>query len=280
MSGFLEVLDGKSPLFSESQKKLAVYIEDNLDKAAFLRTNELARATGVSTATVVRFAQFLGYDGYMKMQKDIQDSIAKQVSENVGPLSSADSTTKLLNAVRQKDRENIDLTFDRLSKDRFEVAVSYVHNADRVIITGLKYADVLAPFIEQQLKEIGKNSVFLTLDSDDASNILASVSDRDAILCIAYSANAALLLDLLSSKRQRGARVIVISDNILVGASHVVDVILPVYGELSPGQISIVSTLSLLNAFMVALRNNSCRSGQGRTAPNMWTLQEILPYDQ
>ena len=47
--------------FSKGQKKLASYILDNYDKAAFLTAAKLGETVGVSESTVVRFAIHLGY---------------------------------------------------------------------------------------------------------------------------------------------------------------------------------------------------------------------------
>ena len=46
--------------FSKGQKKLASYILDNYDKAAFLTAAKLGETVGVSESTVVRFAIHLG----------------------------------------------------------------------------------------------------------------------------------------------------------------------------------------------------------------------------
>jgi len=50
--------------FSKSQKLIAEYLLNHSDKAAFFTAANLGKIVGVSESTVVRFANFLGYDGY------------------------------------------------------------------------------------------------------------------------------------------------------------------------------------------------------------------------
>ena len=63
--------------FSESQRLIAKYLLRNYDKATFLTAANLGKVVGVSESTVVRFADFLGYEGYPALQKDLQNRKSK-----------------------------------------------------------------------------------------------------------------------------------------------------------------------------------------------------------
>ena len=52
---FLSILQEKEPTFSKGQKRIARYITDSYDKAAFMTANRLGKTVGVSESTVVRF---------------------------------------------------------------------------------------------------------------------------------------------------------------------------------------------------------------------------------
>ena len=47
--------------FSKGQKKLADFIREDYDKAAFMTAAKMGEEVGVSESTVVRFATALGY---------------------------------------------------------------------------------------------------------------------------------------------------------------------------------------------------------------------------
>src|SRR5699024_11393485 len=65
---------------SKSQHKIADYILDNKHSAAFLTGAKLALAVGVSEATIVRFANFIGFSGYNDLQKNLAHSVEKQLN--------------------------------------------------------------------------------------------------------------------------------------------------------------------------------------------------------
>ena len=66
--------------FSKGQKAIASYIRENYDKAAFMTAGALGRKVGVSESTVVRFAYALGYKGYPKLQKHLQEIIKNKLT--------------------------------------------------------------------------------------------------------------------------------------------------------------------------------------------------------
>ena len=63
----IAILNEKEPTFSKGQKRIARYITEAYDKAAFMTANRLGKTVGVSESTVVRFAVDLGFDGYPSM---------------------------------------------------------------------------------------------------------------------------------------------------------------------------------------------------------------------
>ena len=60
---------------SKGQKRIAEFIVNHYDKAAFMTASRLGEKVQVSESTVVRFAIALGYDGYPALQKALQKLI-------------------------------------------------------------------------------------------------------------------------------------------------------------------------------------------------------------
>src|SRR5699024_8864513 len=65
---------------SKSQHKIADFILENPHSIPFLTGAKLAEMTGVSEATVVRFATFLGFEGYNDLQRQLATSVEKQLN--------------------------------------------------------------------------------------------------------------------------------------------------------------------------------------------------------
>src|SRR6478752_4848713 len=58
--------------FSKNQRVLARYVLANYQSVAFATVAQLATQSGVSEATIVRFAQALDFPGYPGLQKEIR----------------------------------------------------------------------------------------------------------------------------------------------------------------------------------------------------------------
>ena len=76
----LSILQEKDATFSKGQKRIARYITEAYDKAAFMTANRLGKTVGVSESTVVRFAVDLGFDGYPSMQKAMQEMVLNRLT--------------------------------------------------------------------------------------------------------------------------------------------------------------------------------------------------------
>ena len=65
---------------SKGQKRIADYILQHYDKAAFMTAAKLGVLAQVSESTVVRFATELGYAGYPQLQRALQDMIRTKLT--------------------------------------------------------------------------------------------------------------------------------------------------------------------------------------------------------
>jgi DNA-binding MurR/RpiR family transcriptional regulator len=106
--------------FSEGQKLIATYLLKHSDKATFFTAANLGRVVGVSESTVVRFADFLGYEGYPALQKDLQNRIKNKlntVSRLKRSIKIANSGESILYEVFRNDIDNIQKTMDNISRE-------------------------------------------------------------------------------------------------------------------------------------------------------------------
>ena len=68
----MQALAERCDTLPKTQRVLARHVLRNYQSVAFATITELARQTGVSEASVVRFANALGYSGYPALQKEIR----------------------------------------------------------------------------------------------------------------------------------------------------------------------------------------------------------------
>ena len=144
----LSVLEEKGPTFSKGQRRIAGYITESYDKAAFMTASRLGKIVGVSESTVVRFAVELGFDGYPEMQKAMQEMVmnrltsVQRIEVANDRIGNQDILTKVLNADADKLRQ----TADTISRESFQSAIDAILKARRIYILGVRSAAPLANF--------------------------------------------------------------------------------------------------------------------------------------
>ena len=121
----LHTIENNLSDFSKGQKRIAGYILENYDKAAFMTAAKLGKATEVSESTVVRFAAQLGYDGYPEMQKALQELIRGRLTSIQRIQASREQMDHqdILGSVMERDMESIHNAIERLDRSAFNSAV-------------------------------------------------------------------------------------------------------------------------------------------------------------
>ena len=69
--------------FSPKQKQLARHMLDNKYLVSFASANQVGESVGCSAATVVRFAQSLGYEGFSELRNNADMRSAAKSSAHI-----------------------------------------------------------------------------------------------------------------------------------------------------------------------------------------------------
>ena len=63
--------------FTDNEKRIASFIEQNLEAVSTMSIQTLASKTYTSHSALVRFAKKLNYDGFKSMRQDINNEVKK-----------------------------------------------------------------------------------------------------------------------------------------------------------------------------------------------------------
>ena len=93
---------------SKSHKKIADFICEHYDKAAFMTAAKLGEKVQVSESTVVRFASLLGFEGYPEFQHVLREIIKNKLTavQRMEITSSKFAEKDILSTVISSDIEN------------------------------------------------------------------------------------------------------------------------------------------------------------------------------
>ena len=124
----MRLIQARFSRLSKGQKLIAEYILKNYDKAAFMTAAKLGVSVGVSESTVVRFANELGFSGYPKLQKALQELIKNKLTTVQRLELSNDYVSEgyALKGVLKADMENIRATLEKINYNTFEEVVWHI----------------------------------------------------------------------------------------------------------------------------------------------------------
>ena len=150
------LINEKLPTFSKGHKRIANYILDHYDKAAFMTAQKLGKTVGISESTVVRFASMLGYDGYPALQKALQEMMRSRLTavQRIEVTSDQMSGEDVLERVLNLDIERIRRTLEETSKENFNNAVDQIISCNTIYIVGTRSSASIAAFLSYYLSLI------------------------------------------------------------------------------------------------------------------------------
>lgn len=252
----LSKMNAQYQKFSKGQKKLAAYIQENYDKAAFLTAAKLGETVGVSESTVVRFAIYLGYKGYPEFQKALEELVRTKLNsiQRMEVTYGKVPQSEILDTVLHSDIDKIKMTLDAVDHETFELAVETILQAKNIYIVGIRSCAPLAGFLAFYLNLIF-DSVRL-LNTNSASELfeqMIRIGEEDVIIGISFPRYSMRTLKALEFANNRNAKVITLTDSIHSPMNLYSSCNLIARSDMASIVDSLVAPLSVINALVVAL---------------------------
>lgn len=251
----LTKIDAMYSRLSKGHKRIADYIIENYDKAAFMTAGKLGKTVGVSESTVVRFATEMGFEGYPEMQKDLQELIRNKLTsiQRMEVTSIHMNEDEILEKVLMSDVAMIKATLEQTSQENFRAAVTAINSARNIYILGVRSAATLANFLAFYFRPVYDNVIIV--DSARASEIFEQVfriDERDICIAISFPRYSNQTINALRFISDRGTPIISITDSELSPIAAFAKYLLVARSTMASFVDSLVAPLSLINALIVA----------------------------
>lgn len=252
----LELLESMLPTFSKGQRRIAQYITESYDKAAFMTANRLGKTVGVSESTVVRFAVELGYDGYPSMQKAMQALVLNTLTsvQRIGVTNDRIGDQDVLTTVLQSDAEKLRKTSETVSREDFHATVEAVLHARRIYVIGVRSAAPLANFLGYYLNYMFDDvHIITTSGAGEMFEKLVNVRSDDVVIAVSFPRYSTATVKAAQYCRTTGATVIGLTDSKLSPLGQNCDRVLVAKSDMVSLVDSLVAPLSVINALIVSL---------------------------
>lgn len=241
---------------SKGHKKLAQYIAENYDKAAFMTASKLGEKVGVSESTVVRFATEMGFKGYPELQKELQQMIKSKLTavQRMEVSSTLIGEHGAIQKVLTGDMELIRDTLENVSESEFSKAVETINNAKRIYILGVRSSAALASFLYFYFNPVFENVVLV--DTSSASEMFEQmfrIGEDDVCVAISFPRYSKQTINALRFINDRGTKIIALTDSADSPIAEYADTLLVAKSDMVSVVDSLVAPLSLINALIVAV---------------------------
>lgn len=241
---------------SKSHKKLATFVIDHYEQAAFMTAAKMAKTVGISEATVVRFAYALEYDGYPEFQASLANWVKKKLDsvQSIGAKYGSSTQAEILTSVLSADIEKIEDTIEHIDAQAFEAAVDIILEAKHVYIIGLRSCKPMAQFLHFYLNIIrGDVNLIDSTSTSETFEQMLRINEKDVVIGISFPRYSMRTLKAMEMANDKNAKVISITDTIhspmclysscnLLARSDMVSIV-----------DSLVAPLSVINALVVAM---------------------------
>jgi DNA-binding MurR/RpiR family transcriptional regulator len=251
---------------SPAEKKVARTLLASYPSAGLASAASLARSAGTSPPTVLRLLARLGIGSYPDFQRRLREEVSLQInspvrrSEAVRELAEDDLLGRTI-----ADRAALvsELTAT-VPPSEFDRAVQLLINRPKqVLITGGYFSRYVAMMLAAQLDEVIPAVDFLDDPVGRQMGKILSLGNRGVLVIMDFRRYELAAAQAAEIARERGASIVVITDQGLSPATDHADVVLPVKVDGIPFD-AMVGLLALAEAMVAAVLRGTGESGLAR----------------
>lgn len=276
----LGLLETRASKFSKGQRRIADFIINHYDEAAFMTAAKLGDEVGVSESTVVRFATELGFEGYPQFQKALQELIRSKLTivQRLDVTRARMRDDEVLRQVALSDINNIRRTIEDLDDSVFYNAVDAIVNARQVYIFGAGSCKHLAGFLTHYLQLlVGKARRVTVASPSQICEQMIDLSPEDVVIGISFPRYSKISVQAMHYAQNKGATVIALTDSVLSPIAPYATNLLTAHSDMASVVDSLVAPLSVINALIVALSLRTMESTRTKLEEleQLWNSYEV-----
>lgn len=248
---YIERTKEKFPLLSKGLKKVADQLLADPIPFAIHPAKKVGSIIGVSETMVIRFCYEIGYPGFSDLQKELRQNLLN-LNQDIGKSEEHLPSLHRVAARMAEDIPRIKTNVEELDPAAMEQAIETIIDSERVIVAGYYHSFSFAHWLSFNLNYILGNACLYRPETDP---FLPMASDqKTSIVLFSFFRYAAEITRLAEEAKQKGIRIIVITDSRVSPAAELADIVIPLNvahqkAFLSKGPV----TLSFINAMLTEI---------------------------
>ncbi len=204
------------PGLAPSERRVAEVVLADPTSGSAKTISDMAEAASTSQATVVRFAQALGFAGYPELRLALAAAAAAEQVQSVGvvpggDVGADDDIATVVSKIGYADSRAVQETVEQVDQETLREVVDAVLSARRVDIYGVGASSIVALDLQMKLHRIGRVS-FAWIDHHVAVPSASLLGRRDVAIGISHSGATQDTIDALSEAQSHGATTVAVTN--------------------------------------------------------------------
>jgi DNA-binding MurR/RpiR family transcriptional regulator len=210
--GTLAAISDALPKLKGSAQKAAKYILNSPRESINLTITELGHRAGVSEASIVRFAQSLGYSGFHALKLGLAEDLVSPMLLVNEDLTPDDGPASAVQKAMTAGMRSLEDTVRILQMPVLEAAIDALCNARQIELFASGNSIPLAMDLNFRLTKIGLHSRF-SIDPTMQEMYASLTCAEDVAVGISHTGSSKDTVHALELARQRGARTVCITNH-------------------------------------------------------------------
>jgi DNA-binding MurR/RpiR family transcriptional regulator len=214
---------------SSSQRRIADCVLGRMNEAAFWGVEEMAEHSQSSVATVVRFAQKLGYSGFLELRQALVAQAKLRTHGGERLLQAPEEAAATLLEVARRDIQNIEQMVHGVNEELLQGVVGSLRAARHRVVIGRGVSQLMASQLAYLLTQAGLPTV--EGSPADFAAQASNLGTEDLLVAFSFHPYSTETLDAAGYARKRGLKILAFTDRLGSPIAKLADSSIPVAGE-------------------------------------------------
>lgn len=269
-------LQGRFDELTRAEKQLTLLLLENYPASGLGSITDLAKRSGVSTPTVARLVQKLGYSGFPQFQKALREEVGAEISS---PIEKHDKWAEhapdghILNRFADTVTQNVRRTFSRIRTEEFDEICDMLADTERDLhIVGGRISRSLADYLFTHMQVIRPNVTHMTSNSNAWPHYLLDMVEGDLLVIFDVRRYENDLRRLAEMAHERGVKIILFTDQWGSPISKIASYKFNCHIEVPSAWDSSIVTMLLIEAVIAQVQDKNW----AQTKERMNTLEDLF----
>ena len=255
-AAFSQLISEHFPRLTKSEKRIANYLNQNQDEAAFLSAGDIAKRLQLSEATMVRFARNLGFESYPSMRVALQENFRHRLTHSARLRSRLDDLREAGDIFERLVASEISFlteSLQTLDRKALNDAVQLLNTHQRIFVFGLGPSVSLVDLLEIRLTRSLRNVISLRTSGKELLEPLLLMGKGDLLIAIAFFNMTPALQIVLEHANELKVPIILVTDTLGDQVGNKANVVLSARRGPVSSFHSLTIPMTIINALLLAV---------------------------